>query len=150
MVWSLAVAGVAASAERLDDSFEGREVSSRVTVSSSTAEVTRHRRESQGGVDGSGCERVIVRTRRLGTSVTWEQSIPASRVIDELAISVSTRSRSRGLQLAVRVVFPHQVDPRTGRGPFESTTTLATANGTSPLGVDGPAYTSAAKNTGGR
>ena len=115
VVWSLAVAGVAASAERLDDSFEGREVSSRVTVSSSTAEVTRHRRESQGGVDGSGCERVIVRTRRLGTSVTWEQSIPASRVIDELAISVSTRSRSRGLQLAARVVFPHQVDPRTGR-----------------------------------
>ena len=114
-VWAMAVPGVSAAADRLAEGFAGREVTSRITVSSSTAEVTLHRRESQGGVDGSGCERVIVRTRRLGTSVTWEQSIPAARVIDELAVSVSTWSRSRGLQLAVRVVFPHQVDPRTGR-----------------------------------
>ena len=114
-VWAMAVPGVSAAADRLAEGFAGREVTSRITVSSSTAEVTLHRRESQGGVNSSGCERVIVRTRRLGTSVTWEQPIPAARVIDELAVSVSTWSRSRGLQLAVRVVFPHQVDPRTGR-----------------------------------
>ncbi|MED5401443.1 MAG: hypothetical protein VX669_13725, partial [Planctomycetota bacterium] len=78
-VWAMAVPGVSAAADRLAEGFAGREVTSRITVSSSTAEVTLHRRESQGGVDGSGCERVIVRTRRLGTSVTWEQSIPAAR-----------------------------------------------------------------------
>ena len=36
-------------------------------------------------------------------------------MIDDLRVTVSTWSRSRSLQLAVRVVFPHEVDPRTGR-----------------------------------
>jgi len=111
------VVGVSSSlpaAERFTESFDGRELTSRVEVSSTTAEVTLHRREPSGGVDSAGCERVMVRTRRLGTSVAWEQPIPAARVIDELAVGVSAWSRSLGLQLCVRVVFPHQLDPRTG------------------------------------
>jgi hypothetical protein len=105
----------ATAAENFFESFEGRSPTSRVTFSSETAELAVHRREPVGGIDARGCERVVVRTRRLGTSVSWEQSIPASRVIDDLRVTVSTWSRLRGLQLAVRVVFPHEVDPRTGR-----------------------------------
>jgi len=111
----VAMASASAAAERFTESFDGRELSSRVEFSSSTAVLALHRREAGGGIDATGCERVMVRTRRLGTSVSWEQPIPAARVIDELTVSVSTWSRSRGLQLAVRVVFPHEVDPSTGR-----------------------------------
>ncbi len=108
------MASLLPAAERFRENFDGRELTSRVRASSKTAEVTLHRREPSGGVDSAGCERVMVRTGRLGATVSWEQPIPAARLIDELAVGVSVWSRSRGLQLCVRVVFPHQVDPRTG------------------------------------
>ena len=108
------VSSLLPAAERFTESFDGRELTSRVEVSATILEVILHRREPSGGVDSTGCERVMVRTRRLGESVSWEQPIRAARVIDELAVGVSLWSRSRGLQLCVRVVFPHQVDPRTG------------------------------------
>ena len=103
------------SAERFSESFESGELSSLVEFSSSSGEVLLHRRESGGGVDSSGCERVVIRTNRLGTRASWGQPIPESRVVDELSVSVWVWSRSPGVQLSVRVVYPHQKDPVTGR-----------------------------------
>jgi len=114
-VLSVVVGAEALAAKHFSENFDDRKLTSRIKFSSETAEVAVHRREPAGGFDARGCERVVVRTRRLGTSVSWEQEIPASRVIDDLRVTVSVWSRSRGLQLAVRVVFPHEVDPTTGR-----------------------------------
>ena len=97
------------------ETFDEPELSSRVDVSASTARVDVHRREATGGFDEAGCERVVVKTSRLGTVATWQQDIVPARVIDELQVALVTRCSVTGLQLAARVVFPHQVDPRNGR-----------------------------------
>ncbi len=67
---------------------------------------------------GSWCELLELYAGN-GTSVYVGHQIPQARVIDELQPSLWLRSRQEGLQLFVRVVLPHTVDPRTNR-PLET------------------------------
>ena len=96
------------------ESFTGSELTSRARVSHSTGRVELHRREADGGIEGSGCEHLRVTTSRLGSVVEWDHAVPPCRLIDELTISISVRSNLPGIRVAARVVFPHQRDPRTG------------------------------------
>ncbi len=120
LAWLAAIAASGVGVETVAtasvrQTFDGPTLSSRVEVSATTARVDVHRRESTGGFDEAGCERVAVQTSRLGTVATWQPDITPARVIDELQVALVTRCSVAGLQLAARVVFPHQVDPRNGR-----------------------------------
>ncbi len=49
-----------------------------------------------------------------GAQVQIEHRLPPARVIDDLRLSIWMKSFRNGSVLALRVIFPHQKDPRTG------------------------------------
>jgi len=108
--WHQAV--IAANAHT--ESFDERRATSRVILTRATGRVESHDRLRDGGVSNSACERVSVVTRRLGTELRWEQPVPPARVIDDVVVALQVLAQGEGLRMSVRVVFPHELDPRTG------------------------------------
>lgn len=72
-------------------------------------------------------EYASVATDRDGVALQFGHSLPASRVFDELTLTLRLRSNQSGAILGVRVVFPYQLDPTTGQPLAEV--------------IDGDAYT---------
>jgi hypothetical protein len=64
-------------------------------------------------------EYMSVGAGRDGVPLQLESSVPASRVLDELQLSLRLRSNQAGAVLGLRVVLPNQTDPRTGRNVVE-------------------------------
>lgn len=79
------------------------------------ARLKRHRRNSSDMLSGDACEelQVVVGTGTLRTR--FEQELPQSAPIEDVELSVALRSNVPGCLLALRMVFPQQIDPRTGR-----------------------------------
>lgn len=72
-----------------------------------------HRRDATNPHSGRAAERVEFTVKRRGAKVRLEYSLPRARVIDDLNLSLWTRANRNGIRLALRIVFPHQEDPRT-------------------------------------
>lgn len=63
---------------------------------------------------GKRCERLIFQSQQYLENQTFDYAVPPSRVFDELLASVWIRSNCPEIRLAMRIQFPHQIDPRTG------------------------------------
>lgn len=68
---------------------------------------------------GQSVEYVSVGASRDGVEIQLEHSVPPSRVLDELQLSMRVRSNQAGGVLGLRVVFPNQIDPNTKRNLVE-------------------------------
>lgn len=74
-----------------------------------------HRRIAEHALRGSGAEEFDLHSAAEGESVLLEYPLPPARVLtDELQAALWVRCDRPGAQLGLRVVFPHQKDPRTG------------------------------------
>ena len=71
----------------------------------------RHRRNSESGRGGQGCEEIHLFVGRKAEIARFEHELPHSVPIDDLYFSVAVRSNSPGLKVALRMVFPNQGDP---------------------------------------
>lgn len=60
-------------------------------------------------------EYLAVSVSRDGVPLQVEHALPASRVLDELELTIRIRSNQAGAILGLRVVFPKQIDPSTGQ-----------------------------------
>lgn len=81
----------------------------------SEAKVRSHRRHLFVRKSGRAAENIEVDCFGDGAQFRMEYSLPASIPLDELALKLAYRSNRPGAVLALRVVFPEQKDPRTGK-----------------------------------
>ena len=63
---------------------------------------------------GTASENIEVEAGRPGTKIRFEHKVDLARVIDGLTSEVALRSNYNGVRLAMRLILPHQTDPRTG------------------------------------
>ena len=106
------VESATASAQFLE-SLEAPEKSWRMADHDCSLRLIQHARTFEQAHAGQASEFVQFHAG-AGTYVHLVHDIPASRVIDELNISLWVKSNRAGLQLAARVVLPRSKDPRTG------------------------------------
>ncbi|HVV98689.1 MAG TPA: hypothetical protein VHB77_00025, partial [Planctomycetaceae bacterium] len=79
------------------------------------ARLLSHRRHAQILKNGQASENIEIDVANRPTRVILQHKLPPSRVLDELNLSMWVRSNRAGGTLAVRVVFPHQIDPETSK-----------------------------------
>ncbi len=115
---------------QLFDSHEALETSWKIADHDCTLRLLEHARTFEQAHSGqvSECVRFSAGT---GTYVHLVHPLPASRVIDELTISVWVKASHPGLQISARVILPRSSDPHTG-GPLSTL-------------IRGPAYQQAEK-----
>jgi hypothetical protein len=116
--WLLALlalpVAVCAAAEFVED-FDKPNTTWRVRFDEAQCQLLSHSRHARIFHNGAGSENVQIDVRSQISPVLLEHRLPPSRVLDELTLSLWVRSNRAGATLAVRLVFPHQRDPRTGR-----------------------------------
>jgi len=95
--------------------FDEGEPSWKVNYEKPQLRMLSHRRHQTIFVRGSASENFEFDAPRSGEFVQLEHVLPRARVFNELKLSLWVRSNRRGAALFVRVVFPHQIDPRTGK-----------------------------------
>ena len=81
----------------------------------SDVELISRRRSSDLKKSGVAAELIEVTCRRDGLLIELHHELPPSVPLDDLNLSLAVRSNLGSVNLAVRVVFPKQVDPRTGQ-----------------------------------
>ena len=95
--------------------FDSAETSWRMRAKSSQCRLLSHRRHEHIYVRGTRSENLEFVVSRGGAQVELEHPLPPARAIDDLTASLWVRSNRKGLLLNLRVVFPHQKDPRSGK-----------------------------------
>ena len=83
-------------------------------------QVVRHERTPTDATHGGKAELIVVTTDREALPTFLEYSLPAARRIDELSVRVAFKSDRAGHDIALRVVFPNQVDPRVSGSPLQT------------------------------
>ena len=106
-------AGIAQSAPFLED-FEGPEPSWQIVEPAPAVRVLAHQRVLNAEQTNT-VEQVRLETREAGTPFRMEFPLKPAAVLDELTGSLSFHAPTPGWTLAFRVVFPHLVDPGTGK-----------------------------------
>lgn len=86
-----------------------------VLYDKSAVKVVRHAGQSERRLKGERAEGLILQSQVQPASVQLEHQLPAARPIEELKLQVWFRSSYPGAGLWLRIVFPHQTDPRTGK-----------------------------------
>jgi hypothetical protein len=77
--------------------------------------VVREGRNSEIFHEGKTSKQITIEAQRLGSNVILSQKLPKpGRVIPELKATLWVRSERAGVRLYVHVIFPNQIDPRTG------------------------------------
>lgn len=74
----------------------------------------KHESDRTERISGNASERIQLSATGNNQMARLELPLPAARVIDELHLKMWVRSNRRGPILALRIVFPNQVDPDTG------------------------------------
>lgn len=99
------------------EAFEGAKAICRVSASpaNSNARIRGHERNTRIVHSGQGAELVWVEAAAAGTELFIELDIPPALVFDELTARLWVRPSRPGARLGFRVVFPKQIDPRTGQ-----------------------------------
>ncbi len=98
----------------IDDGLEETETSWRVMSEGSWLRVVSHTRSDEQPHRGGRCERVVVAATSAGT-VSIETPIGPVAVIDELQASIWVKASRPDVRIALRVVLPAHVSPRSGR-----------------------------------
>lgn len=104
---------VCAAREQLE-SFDDERPSWTVVLDQSAVRVSRHVRTTELRHEGRAAELLDVEVAKPIAGLDLVHELPPARVIDELRLSLWFHSNQDGATLAVRVVFPNQVDPLTG------------------------------------
>lgn len=73
------------------------------------------KRISGGTEGGIAAEQFVFLARDADPNVQVWHELPPSRQYDELTASVMVKSSTTGVQIGLRVQFPHQNDPRSGK-----------------------------------
>ncbi len=95
--------------------FDGQRASWKVQYEKPNVLRLSRRRNKHTYHSGIACETISIDAGLQGATVQLEHPLPRSRVFDDLNLSVWVKSNHNGAQLALRIIFPHQKDPRTGQ-----------------------------------
>ena len=106
-----------ARAATIEDSFEGPETSWQVAESDVGHRVVSHGRSRTAAHRGAACERFVIEAS-AGTTLRVQMPLPKARVIDEWKASLWVRADRPDIRLAVRVLLPNFIAPKTGQ-PIE-------------------------------
>ena len=108
--------GFAQASTYHQDGFESDSPTWRVSAEGAeTARLRTHTRSDRFVHSGSRSELVQLDSAQRRGRLFLEQNVPAALVFDELQATVWVRSNRPGLQIGVRIVFPHQTNPHTGK-----------------------------------
>ncbi len=109
---------VRASAGEFSDSFEGNDPSWKIDATGG-ATVHRHlRTEEVPAREGLRTELVTLISPHEGGTARLSHPLHPSRVFPELTLSLWLRSDHPGTVVTLRVIFPNEIDPATGRARF--------------------------------
>lgn len=98
------------------DGFNTETPSWKVVIpSQADARLRVHRRNLFTRLEGVASENLELDALRPGSMIRLEHALPTSAAIDDLSLNVAYRSNNPGALLALRLVFPGQKDPRTGK-----------------------------------
>lgn len=117
---SLLLAGCAglcwqsASAETFRESFDGEAVTWRVETDGKSVRPFDHRRQAHLLHEGKGAE-LFKAEATPGAEAMFVHSLPPAAAIEDLRLSVWVKSNQANLQLKMRLAFPDETDPETGR-----------------------------------
>jgi hypothetical protein len=106
--------GLVAPAADFHAGFDEPETSWTARFDPAALKKVQHRRHRHLTVKGAGSEYLLFEAGRSGGTATLELPIPATRVIDEFALTLNLRSNRTGIALGLRVVLPQEKDPATG------------------------------------
>lgn len=107
---------VAMGGEQHTESFDGPTPTWKAEFRSSEVRQLSQRRHPTLKVAGERSENVEFQAVVNEATLKLEHTVPPSLVLkDELHLSLWLRSNRPGATLALRLVFPHEVDPETGR-----------------------------------
>ncbi|MCA9071063.1 MAG: hypothetical protein KDA84_19180, partial [Planctomycetaceae bacterium] len=81
----------------------------------SQVRILQHAGQSEVVLQGKRSERLVVESQKQAATLQLEHQLPAARSIGELKLQVWLRASYPGAALWLRVVYPHEVDPRTGK-----------------------------------
>lgn len=109
----LIATGSARAQPAAHDGFESPEPSWRVAPGDQYR-IELHERVSQGAHSGDACEHLRLRPGASG-ALRFSLVIPHARIISELMPTLWIRADRARPRLLARVVFPHALDPRTGK-----------------------------------
>lgn len=104
--------GVCAARDHVDGLDDDR-TSWTASFTPGAARLIRHMRTGEIRREGSGAELFDVEVFAAVTSLHLGTGLPPARLIDDLKLSLWLQSNQDGAALAVRVVFPNQIDPAT-------------------------------------
>jgi len=105
-----------ARAQSYSEGFDGSKVTWQIrTPKNAGVRIASQRRDAQVRHSGKASEYVEIESTRHGTHVRLEHDLPAAIRIDDLDASLWFLSNRGGATLSLRVVFPHEKDPRTGQ-----------------------------------
>ncbi|QDT63171.1 hypothetical protein [Calycomorphotria hydatis] len=85
------------------------------SFSKSELNIVTHARQDQITKSGVAAERIHAVIQRAESRLLLSSALPHAQVLDELTLTVWLRATQPGAILGLRVVFPHQIDPRTGK-----------------------------------
>ncbi len=102
-------------AEDYRQAFDDETPNWTVLYDKSAVRVVRHAGQSELRLKGERSEALALESQVQPASVQLEHQLPAARAIEDLKLKVWFRSSYPGAALWLRIVFPHQTDPRTGK-----------------------------------
>jgi hypothetical protein len=118
LLWGLCAPTQRAQAQTAwSEGFEGPDPSWREVGGDARYRVLQHQRVRGQAHSGQGCEWLQL-VGDNGTTIFISHDVGRPRVIDELLPSVWVRADRAGLQLAVDIILPRVIDPRTGKPMF--------------------------------
>ena len=97
---------------QVHDGFDGGLPRWKLDKSDCRARITNQQVQVRGGRDGRGCEAITVATE-YGTFAWLAYPVAPAAVIEECRTRLWVHAVKSGLQLAIRVRFPHATDPVT-------------------------------------
>ena len=98
------------------DGFDSDEPSWQVVIPNRTDVSLKSRtRTTTLQQSGEAAELIEVDCRRDGVRLELHHELPPSVPLEDLRLELGVRSNLRNLTLAVQVVFPNQIDPRSGK-----------------------------------
>ena len=98
------------------DGFDIEQPSWRISAERPDAAQLRvHERTSKSVHGGNFAEHIQIDAQLRGERIYIEQPTPRALVFDELTAKVWVRSNRPGVRVGVRIMFPRQIDPRTGQ-----------------------------------
>lgn len=100
--------------EEFRETFEGERPTCAIRLDSSQARLLAHRIHDGLFHSGRASENVKVESASGGAILRIEHTLPPSRAIDDLDVSLWVRSNRSGAVLALRLVFPNQQHTETG------------------------------------